>query len=61
MEYDEPPGKFCERCGRVLEKMHLEPELEEEKKKCLKCGHQNPMENKVCDNCGDLLHTPWLG
>ena len=61
-EYEESPGKFCARCGRALERFNVEPEPDEDdKQKCLKCGHRNPLENKFCDNCGELIYSPRLG
>ena len=58
MEYEEPPGKFCERCGRVLERINLELEddSDSEHQKCNQCGHRNPLDARVCANCGELLY-----
>ena len=58
MEYETPPGKFCDRCGRVLARFNVEPENEDvtDFKKCKKCGLRNPLEARVCSNCGELLH-----
>jgi len=60
MEYETHPGKFCDRCGRVLSRINFEPDNEEliEHKKCLKCGHRNSLEARICINCGDLLREP---
>ena len=60
-EYEEWPGKFCERCGRALARIHFEPEEEEEKKRCGKCGHLNPPDKTVCINCGEKLYIRKLG
>jgi rRNA maturation endonuclease Nob1 len=58
-EYENPPGKFCDACGRVIQRLNLDREPEsEEFKKCLKCGHRNKMEARVCWNCGELLRDP---
>lgn len=59
-EYEEWPGKFCDRCGRVMARLNVEPEEEIPLKRCGKCGHRNEPEKKVCDNCGELLHDPNL-
>lgn len=59
MEYENDPGKFCERCGRVLARMHLEAESDApDHKTCLKCGHRNAPDATICVNCGDLLYSP---
>ena len=58
MEYQEPPGKFCDRCGRALSRFNVElADTEEvEHKRCLKCGHRNPLDARICSNCGEMLH-----
>ena len=53
--YTSPPGKFCDNCGRVLSRFNIEKDEEIALKKCLKCGHRNPMEERLCKNCGELL------
>ena len=61
MEYETPPGKFCDRCGRVMARFNVEPESDEAHfKKCNKCGHRNSVEATVCVNCGDLLKEQQL-
>lgn len=55
-EYEESPGKFCDQCGRVLARASFTPEVEEEKNKCMKCGHLNSMDSTICVNCGDRLY-----
>lgn len=62
MEYENPPGKFCERCGRVLSRFNLEIENNDDPafRRCNKCGHRNSLEARVCQNCGELLHEPRL-
>ena len=63
MEHETDPGKFCERCGRVLSRFNLEldpVDQEDEFKKCLKCGHRNNKDSDVCTNCGEKLHSPGM-
>ncbi len=59
-EYEKPPGKFCDRCGRILSRIdpNAEPPAEEETEyvKCLKCGHRNQLDATVCLNCGERLY-----
>lgn len=62
MEYETPPGKFCDRCGHVMARFNVEAENDEQQYvKCHKCGHRNNLEAKVCVNCGELIYEPRLG
>lgn len=55
-QYQAPPGKFCDNCGRVLSRINIEKEDDApEFKKCLKCGHRNGLDARICTNCGELL------
>lgn len=61
MEYENPPGKFCDNCGRVLTRLTLGPmEEEPQLKRCMKCGHRNAADVRICINCGELLYTPQI-
>jgi hypothetical protein len=59
-EYQTRPGKFCDNCGRALSRLNLQREEEIRIKKCLKCGHRNPWEERLCVNCGELLRDQEL-
>ena len=59
-EYETPPGKFCDNCGRVLARVHLPKEEDMQLKQCLKCGHRNAIEERLCVNCGELLRESGL-
>lgn len=60
-EYETDPGKFCDQCGRVLSRISIEPEAEgADFNRCHKCGCANPLENRVCKNCGDLIYVPQI-
>jgi ribosomal protein L40E len=62
MDHKEDPGKFCERCGRVMDRLNIEPEGDASNfQVCGQCGHRNPLDLKICQNCGELLHSPRLG
>ncbi len=58
--HKEDPGKFCERCGRVLERFHMAEEGDDSNDhiRCGKCGMRNTADVNVCQNCGELLHKP---
>ncbi len=61
-DHKDDPGKFCERCGRVMDKTDRGAQEEEVAfNVCGLCGHRNPLELKVCQNCGELLHSARLG
>ena len=61
-EYETPPGKFCDQCGRILARFSIEPEPDNsgESRKCHKCGHGNAMDATICVNCGEMIHEPRL-
>lgn len=54
--YENPPGKFCDKCGRRLTRVMPAPADESaQAKRCPLCGHQNKLEARVCVNCGQLM------
>jgi len=57
-EYETPPGKFCDNCGRVLARINLEVVEggESEFQNCPKCGLRNRLEDDICVNCGERLY-----
>jgi len=58
-EYEEDPGKFCDKCGRVLSRFNIEipnEEGEQDHVRCTKCGHRNEKDAIMCVNCGERIY-----
>jgi len=56
-EYEEDPGKFCDKCGRVLSRMTFDaPEDGGEMVRCKNCGHPNLPDAEICTNCGEKIY-----
>jgi rRNA maturation endonuclease Nob1 len=59
MEYEQSPGKFCDRCGRVLARLSFDAgNGEPDYRRCHKCGFTNELDATVCKDCGELIHEP---
>ena len=54
--YENPAGKFCDKCGRRLTRTMPAPPGETVlAKRCPVCGHSNKLEARICVDCGQLM------
>ncbi|MBN2495222.1 MAG: hypothetical protein JXR96_11560 [Deltaproteobacteria bacterium] len=62
--YEQPGGKFCDNCGRMLTRILVEEEPAEEAPvaaalvsiRCHRCGHEQAG-GRICEACGIMLEV----
>ena len=56
MVYEKAPGKFCDRCGRTLNRTMRPLTVDEtDFLRCPECATRNKLGVRICVNCGTLI------
>lgn len=55
-EYEDPESIFCENCGRKMKRKDAKSEEEENYVRCNLCGWRNKKGDRICVNCGEVIH-----